>query len=52
MAEKTITEKVKQSVKLREQAKELLEKAKRAVEIFIEQDEPAALKFSETNKIS
>jgi len=40
-----ITEKVKQCSKERAEAKELLEKAKRAVEIFIEKDEQEALKY-------
>lgn len=40
-----LAEKATSSLRLRNEAKELLEKAKRAVEIFIEKDEPEALKY-------
>ena len=43
--QKQIKEKVVQSHKERQEAKDLLEKAKRAVEIFIEQDEKQALAY-------
>lgn len=43
--QEAITEKVKKCSKERVEAKELLEKAKRAVEIFIERDEREALKY-------
>ena len=46
----TITEKVKQCNKERAEAKALLEKAKRAVEIFIEKDEQEALKYLASGK--
>jgi len=42
-----IGQKVVEAFDLRREAKELLEKAKRAVEIFIEEDEKAALSFIE-----
>jgi len=45
--QKKISELVSVSATERQQAKELLEKAKRAVEIFIEKDEKEALKFLE-----
>jgi restriction endonuclease S subunit len=44
-AQEAITEKVKQCGKERTEAKELLEKSKRAVEIFIEKDEQVAKLF-------
>jgi len=40
-----LADKVSSSLKLRNEAKDLLEKAKRAVEIFIEQDEKQALAY-------
>ena len=40
-----LAEKAVSSLRLRNEAKELLEKAKRAVEIFIEKDEQEALKY-------
>ena len=40
-----LAEKATSSLRLRNEAKELLEKAKRAVEIFIEKDEQEALKY-------
>ncbi len=40
-----IAEKVSEALRLRKEAKTLLEKAKRAVEIFIEQDEKEALNY-------
>ena len=43
--QEAITEKVKQCSKERIEARELFEKAKRAVEIFIEKDEQEALKY-------
>lgn len=43
--QEAITEKVKKCSKERAEAKELLEKAKRAVEIFIEKDEQEALEY-------
>jgi len=43
--QKEIAEKVSGAFKLRQEAKGLLEKAKRAVEIFIEQDEKQALAY-------
>ena len=41
----TIAEKIQESFKLRSESKALLEKAKKAVEIAIEQDETAAMHF-------
>jgi predicted PilT family ATPase len=38
-----IADKVLEALRLRKEAKELLEKAKRAVEIFVEKDEKEAL---------
>ena len=43
--QKELAEKATSSLRLRNEAKELLEKAKRAVEIFIEKDEQEALKY-------
>ena len=43
--QKQVKERVAQSHKERQEAKDLLEKAKRAVEIFIEQDEKQALAY-------
>lgn len=43
--QEAITEKIKQCSKERTEARELLGKAKRAVEIFIEKDEQEALKY-------
>lgn len=40
-----LSEKATSSLRLRNEAKELLEKAKRAIEIFIEKDEQEALKY-------
>ncbi len=42
-----IKQKIQQSFKLREQSKQLLETAKKAVEIAIEEDEGKAIKFIE-----
>jgi len=44
-----ISERIKNSHLLQTQSKELLEKAKRAVEIFIEKDEKEAIKFLKNN---
>ncbi len=41
------TQQIQQSFKLREQSKQLLETAKKAVEIAIEEDEGKAIKFIE-----
>jgi hypothetical protein len=40
-----LADKVLEALKLRKEAKVLLEKAKRAVEIFVEKDEKEALVF-------
>mgnify|MGYP002360272324 CR=1 FL=1 len=45
-----LAEKAVSSLRLRNEAKELLEKAKRAVEIFIEKDEQEALKYLASGK--
>lgn len=46
-----IASKVTESFRLRQQAKHLLDAAKRAVEIAIEQDEPAARKWLDTEMV-
>ncbi len=43
-----LANKVLEALRLRKEAKELLEKAKRAVEIFVEKDEKEALNFLQT----
>lgn len=45
----TIAQKVQRSHTLREESKQLLAKAKRAVEIFIEQDEKTAMEYLENS---
>ncbi len=45
VVQKKISELVSESAKERQEAKALLEKAKRAVEIFVEKDEQSALKY-------
>lgn len=48
--QKKISNKIKEFFDLKDYSKNLLEISKRAVEIFIEQDEKAALKFIKENK--
>jgi restriction endonuclease S subunit len=43
--QKQISDKIKESYNLRKESKELLEKAKKAVEIYIEKDENEAIQF-------
>ncbi|MCV6608285.1 MAG: hypothetical protein OIF32_08740, partial [Campylobacterales bacterium] len=45
-----IESKIKESFKLKEESKNLLELAKRSVEIAIEEDEKSALKYVEENR--
>jgi len=46
-----IEQKIKESFKLKEESKQLLEVAKRAVEIAIEQDEDTAMEYIQINTI-
>lgn len=50
-SQKTITEKIQESQKLKNLSEQLLEVAKRAVEIAIEENEEKALEYIEQNKV-